>query len=77
MKQARVFIFITSLLLIGSLNAADPALSLTELLKTAGERNPDVLSAYQKWKAAGNNAGAASVWPNPRLSFTDEKDLSG
>jgi hypothetical protein len=53
MKQSRVFIFITSLLLIGSLNAADPALSLTELLKTAGERNPDVLSAYQKMESRG------------------------
>jgi len=59
------------------LHAEEPAVSLADLLRQAKERNPEVQAAFQKWKVVDAEAGAAAVWPNPTLSYSDQKEPAG
>lgn len=67
--------FLAIALLASTASAADaPApLVLKDLILKARERNPEVLSARQAWKVKRLDISASGSWPNPRLSYIDER----
>ncbi len=52
--------------------ADSPALTLSDLLRQARERNPDIQAAQQAWKVKRAETSAAKVWPDPTLSYEQE-----
>ncbi len=74
MKYLFVIAFILSPLVA---RAETTALSLPELLKQVPDRNPDVRAAFEKWNVSEKEARAAGVWPNPMVTYIDEKDPTG
>lgn len=77
MKKFSLFILFGSLAVAGPARSEEAANALPELLRQARERNPEIKSAFQKWKVVDKESGAASVWPNPTISYIDEKDPTG
>lgn len=80
MKRLAVFLFIQWLLLlfleIPFVKAVDKfpmdspeTLYLSELLKEATERNPEIIAAKEKWQSAQDIIGARGALPDPQLSF--------
>ena len=80
MKRLAVFLFIQLLLLlfleIPFAKAVDKVpmdspetLYLSELLKEATERNPEIIAAKEKWQSAQDIIGARGALPDPQLSF--------
>ena len=51
--------------------------SLPALLLKARNNNPDIAVARQAWKVAKGQVSAARAWPDPTLTYVDEKFPSG
>lgn len=47
---------------------------LSELLKEATERNPEIIAAKEKWQSAQDIIGARGALPDPQLSFQQYVD---
>jgi len=56
-----------------SLSWGDAVLTLPDLLRKAREQNPDIQAAERAWKVQRAQTGAASAWPDPTVSFIDER----
>jgi len=80
MKRLTVFLLIQYLLLlflkIPFVKAVDKVpmdspetFYLSELLKEATERNPEIIAAKEKWQSAQDIIGARGALPDPQLSF--------
>lgn len=54
-----------------------PPLSLKDLLLQARSRNPEVMAARQAWLVKRRDIGASGSWPDPTLTYVDEKFPSG
>src|SRR4051812_23074916 len=52
---------------------APAAVSLSEVMAIAQEKNPDILAARQSWKVSRALIGPAKAWPNPIFTYEDEK----
>lgn len=50
-----------------------PPLSLKELLVQVGSRNPEVLAARQAWKVKTSDIRTVGAWPDPVVSYIDER----
>lgn len=51
--------------------------SLHDVLLMAQEKNPDIATSMQGWKAMSAQIGSARAWPDPTFSYVDEKIPSG
>ena len=80
MKRLTVYLLIQCLLLfiikIPFVRAVDNAPTdspeifyLSELLREATERNPEIIAAKEKWQSAQDIIGARGALPDPQLSF--------
>jgi len=55
---------------------AEP-LSLTALLQTAHDKNPDILAARHGWMVKRDEVSPNKAWPDPTFTYVDEKFPSG
>ncbi|MBI4397121.1 MAG: TolC family protein, partial [Elusimicrobia bacterium] len=55
----------------------DTSVFLKEILGTALDRNPDIMTARKNWEAAKARVVAVKAWPDPMISFSKEKVPAG
>jgi cobalt-zinc-cadmium efflux system outer membrane protein len=60
----------------GVVRAAD-SLVLENVLLQARDRNPEIIAARQSWKVAERKVAPAGAWPDPTLTYIDERFPSG
>jgi outer membrane protein, heavy metal efflux system len=75
MTHLRVF----AVLLLASAfaRAAEPTLSLEQVLLRARDNNPEIAAARRAWESKRARVRPAGTWPNPTLKYIDEKEPRG